>query len=65
MFNTEGERTFPEPTIAECDAVRHYNRMERARSSGEKTSIITDLAEATAEMGRYQKSVKWSEPYQG
>ena len=52
MFDAEGERRLPEPTTAECEAIRLHNRTERARSSGEKTSIKTDLAEATAEMGK-------------
>ena len=52
MVNAEGERRIPEPTNAECEAIRLHNRMERARSSGKKTSIKTDLAEATAEMGK-------------
>ena len=52
MFNNEGERRFPEPTEAECEAIRINNWMERARSSGAKTSIKTDLAEVTATMGK-------------
>ena len=52
MFDTEGERRLPEPTTAECEAIRLHNWIERARSSGETTSKNTDLAEATAEMGK-------------
>ena len=52
MFNNEGERRLPEPTEAECEAIRINNWMERARSSGAKTSIKTDLAEVTATMGK-------------
>ena len=52
MFNAEGARRLPEPTIAECEAIRLHNWRERARSSGKKTSIKTDVAEATAEMGK-------------
>ena len=52
MFNDEGERRLPEPSEAECEAIRVHNWMERARSSGAKTSIKTDLAEVTAVMGK-------------
>ena len=52
MFNDEGERRLPEPCEAECEAIRVQNWMERARSSGAKTSIKTDLAEVTAIMGK-------------
>ena len=52
MFSAEAERRLPELTIAECEAIRLHNWKERARSSGKKTSIKTDLAEATAEMGK-------------
>ena len=52
MFNAERERRLPEPTIAECEAIRVHNWMKSARSSGKKTSIKTGLAEATAEMGK-------------
>ena len=52
MFNNEGERRLPEPTEAECEAIRINNWMERARSSGVKTSIKTDLAEVTATMAK-------------
>ena len=48
MFDTEGERRLPEPTTAECEAIRLHNWMER----GNKTSIKTDLAELTAQMGK-------------
>ena len=51
MFDAEGEQKLPEPTTAECGAIRLHNWIERARSSGETTSMKTDLAEATAEMG--------------
>ena len=52
MFNDEGERRLPEPSEAECEAIRIHNWMERARSSGAKTSIKTDLTEVTAIMGK-------------
>ena len=52
MFNNDGERRLPEPTEAECEAIRINNWMERARSSGAKTSIKTDLAEVTATIGK-------------
>ena len=58
MFNAEGERILPEPTNAECETIRLHNWMERARSSGKKTSIKTDLVEATAEMGKVEDTVK-------
>ena len=37
MFNDEGERRLPEPSEAECEAIRVHDWMERARSSGAKT----------------------------
>ena len=52
MFNEEGERRLPEPTKSECEAILMHNWMERARSSGGKTSIKDDLAEVTAAMGK-------------
>ena len=52
MFTEEGERRLPEPTKSECEAIRMHNWMERARSSGGKTSIKDDLAEVTAAMGK-------------
>ena len=52
MFDEEGERRIPQPSEAECEAIRVHNWMERARSIGEKTSIKTDLAEVTAMMGK-------------
>ena len=51
VFNEEGERRIPEPSETECEAIRVNNWMERARSTGEKTSIKTDVAEITATMG--------------
>ena len=52
VFNEEGERRIPQPSEAECEAIRVHNCMEGARSTGEKTSIKTDLAEVTAVMGK-------------
>ena len=52
LFNEEGERRIPEPSEAECEAIRVHNWTERARSTGEKTSIRTDLAEVTTTMGK-------------
>ena len=37
---------------AECGAIRIHNWMERAQFTGEKTSIKTELAELTAQMGK-------------
>ena len=51
LIPKENERRLPEPSTAECEAIRLHNWMERARSSGEKTSIKIDLAEVTAQMG--------------
>ena len=50
-FSAE-ERQPHEPTPAECEALRVHNRMERASSTGEYTSIKTELAEVTAQMGK-------------
>ena len=47
-----GERRLPEPTVSECETIRLHNWMERAPSSTKKTSVKTDLAETTAEMGK-------------
>ena len=52
MFEEEGERRIPEPSDAECEAIRVHNWMERARSTVGKTSIKTVLAEMTAMMGK-------------
>ena len=52
VFNNNGERRIPEPSTAECEAIRLNNWMERARSSGAKTCIKTDLAEVTAIMSK-------------
>ena len=52
MFNDEGERRLPESSVAEFEAIRVHDWMERARSLGAKTSIKTDLAEVTANMGK-------------
>ena len=52
VFDEEGERRIPEPSEAECEAIRIHNWVERARSTSEKTSIKTDLAQVTAMMGK-------------
>ena len=52
VFNNNGERRVPEHSTAECEAIRLNNWIERARSSGGKTCIKTDLAEVTAIMSK-------------
>ena len=52
MFDAEGEKRLPQSSTAECETIRLYNWMERMRSSGEKTSIKTELADITAQMGK-------------
>ena len=52
MFDNEGKRRLPKPTTAECEANRLHNWMDCVRSSGEKTSIKTNLSEVTAQTGK-------------
>ena len=52
VFDEEGKRQIPERSEAEREAIRIHNWMECARSTDEKTSIKTDLAEVTAMMGK-------------
>ena len=45
MFDAEGERRLPASSTAECEAIRLNIWIERARPSGEKTSIKIELTE--------------------
>ena len=64
MFDAAGERRLPEPSTTECEAIKLHNWIECARSSGRKTSIKTELTEATAQRGRYPESARSKGQYQ-
>ena len=45
-------RRLPEPSPAECEAIRIHNWMKRAGCIAGKTSKSTELADVTAQMGK-------------